>query len=273
MPQKKFQVTFNQLYKLNGPFIMTSIGRPESGKTSFHTYCMYNMGHIFNEVYAICGSPSAGTDYYFIKKGNLSRTFNKKFIVSILAYAEDNPDKQFALFLDDLVGTVDMLDDVIKALVSKFRHYNMTLFFGLQSVRQGVPTLLKDATTYAVMFTQSTGISMNAVHEAFGEEIPKNIFFPLMRKMPKFCFLFYDNYNKMEPVQAHEPDPSIEEESQIFEQFYADKKLHDKHVRSGKIVPGFLPERYTIARIPGKDIPKFKLVSYNNSISEAYKGE
>ncbi len=189
---------FNDVYTMDFPAVIANLGPPRSGKTNFNQYFAQQMGHNFHWSLVICGSDSIVNDYYFINPEDKYPEYKREYIANLIKHQSSKKAKEnnehACLYLDDVMGVMNMTDPPVKALFSKYRHYRITIVLNMQYIRQNIPGIIKEATSYASIFRLSTKESKEAAYDAYGGRMDKDIFMDLIRDLPQYAFLFYDNY-------------------------------------------------------------------------------
>lgn len=262
---KTEKVRFNQYMEITIPCIITGVGAPGFGKSSFNRATMFNIGKHFKRGWVICGSASSHVDYSYVDPDRIYRKYSPNLITMIMEEQEENWGEQAFLILDDVTGVVNFQSSQLKTLITMYRHYHLTLIIGFQFLRVNVPKLVLESTTFAFIFAQQSDDAVDSCVKGFagGFAGAKDDFIGIIRRLPKYAFLFVDMTRKL---------PKAEEVQEETEEMYMTRGEIKKKRRTQGLTTGVLPNQYYIARFPSPDqIPEFELkLGGENKRSEVF---
>ena len=159
------------------PQLMILVGPPGSGKSQAIQSIitdMYNTKRI-NFGIAFVGSKFAGNYDYLpddmVKEGYDEQEL-QNYVEEVASFIRKNKIKRapqsFILF-DDLMGVMDLYSPFFTNLIARFRHFGFNIIFGVQYLKKGVPTTVRECMTVAMMWRSYNKESFDACYTYFGQ--------------------------------------------------------------------------------------------------------
>jgi len=121
-----------------------------------------------------------------------------KKIAMIMNKMKKNFDKYHVMIVfDDVMGSIKEYSNKMNALLSTFRHYNLSIIFVSQYAAK-VPTYIRELTYYCFTFDQKSKKSLENVYDSYFQEIDtfkdfKRFFKNKLKE--EFSFYFVDRVN------------------------------------------------------------------------------
>lgn len=147
-----------------------------SGKTVFIKECVQRFTQLglFKKALVIAPSDTLEDDYGFIPEKCHFIATTKKAISERLAQLikrrqEDPRREPMLLILDDILGSVDFDSAPVVQIFTRYRHLKLTILVATQYPQRITP-LIRDNTTYLVMFEQVSMIACRSLRENFCQE-------------------------------------------------------------------------------------------------------
>lgn len=182
------------------PSILIICGPPKLGKSWCIKYLIYSLfeKRKIDFCYVFTGT-AFNNNYSFLPKKCVTSKYSLeklKMIVSNQIKLNKNGKKELLLIFDDIMG-LNFDSPVWRALVSEYRHYNITLIFSVQYIKGVTTPIFRECCRYVIAFKTTSKQSVEALYEAFMNE------FDNWRKCAKFIrdntakkyhFLFIDRY-------------------------------------------------------------------------------
>lgn len=189
---------FTKCYQMNlkPPFIASIFGSPGSGKSHLCKYLAIKLHQqkLIDLVIACTGTPFNDFFQEFINPAHIHR-FSRELIQKILKKAEElRPNNiKILLILDDLLGSANWNIAEINQLFTCHRHYNISILLTSQYPNK-IPPTIRECSWIAIVFPQTTDISINALYLSFGSGFAtKRDFATYLKTLPKHSFVCIDN--------------------------------------------------------------------------------
>ena len=146
--------------------------------------------------------------YDFVPNERVFQGYNedvlKKYVANLEGmYRERGHLPPSFLVFDDLVGILTNQTNWFTNFISTYRHYNITIIVAVQYLtgRNAISPIMREQTTYALMFRSGTAKTIQNLYESYGQMFPtKNDFQDyLMRNTeptvvgPYVCIVYIDN--------------------------------------------------------------------------------
>lgn len=156
------------------PQVVTTIAKPRSGKTwACRWMILKNTIDKHNFKYGIVFTRTGrwNNDWDFIPDQYVFEDYDSEVLQSYL----DGIKKQktivpsFIVF-DDIQGVLNSQDTVLTSLIACHRHFKISLFFNFQYIYgRGSTPILRECTTYALLFNSKGDRTLRALYENFGQ--------------------------------------------------------------------------------------------------------
>lgn len=144
-----------------------------SGKTVLLNYLIEEciIENIFDWGYIVSATTGITGELNIIPDDYIRSEWNPEDIKKIIKYQEEQikngTPRNCFIILDDIIGTVDLDDPLLKEIVTKGRHWNIWLFLCIQKLTSIVPTLYRENTDILFFFNSSNQKVLDTVHEEF----------------------------------------------------------------------------------------------------------
>jgi hypothetical protein len=160
----------------SNPQVIVSIGKPRSGKTNSTKYFILKNTvdkHIF-KFGIVFTSTKFNEDYDYIPQQHIHTDYTETFLKDYMNKLEkvkkkhkDIPDN-FVIF-DDMIGMINTIHDkTLINFIASHRHYRCSVFFNFQYLYAASP-LLREVSTYALMFNTKGDRSLKGLYFNFGQ--------------------------------------------------------------------------------------------------------
>lgn len=156
------------------PQVVTTIAKPRSGKT-FAIRWMILKNTIDNRhfKYGIVFTRTGkwNEDWKFIPDQYVFENYDPEILQSYLdgIKSQKNIVPSFIAF-DDIQGLLNANDPVLTSLIACHRHFKISLFFCFQYIYgKGSIPILRECTTYALLFNSKGDRTLRALYENFGQ--------------------------------------------------------------------------------------------------------
>lgn len=175
---------------LSFPSLILMISAPGQGKsytTKFILNSLAEEGKL-NHVMVFCNTLE-DNEYDFIPQDYCYSIYNEEKIQTLLDFQKQNGGKNAppaVLILDDVLGKVDFNSTTFQALVSEYRHYNLTVIICVQYLKAMKSPLIYECTRYAFIFYTESEKIIKVLYEYFGSGISKN-WRDFRDKIQKYC--------------------------------------------------------------------------------------
>ena len=156
------------------PQVVVCVGRPRMGKSNAVKYFLLkNM--LNNDIFKfgiVFTRTKFNNDYDYIPEQYIYTQYTPELLKQYMNGLEElkkNTGKipsNFVIF-EDLQGLLNRNDPVLTNYVSSHRHYASSLFFNFQYLF-GASPLLRECTTYAILFRSLGHRTINGLYENFG---------------------------------------------------------------------------------------------------------
>ena len=156
------------------PQVIVCIGRPKQGKSNAVKYLL--LKNIMNKKifkFGIVFTRTKFNDGYdFLPEQYIYTEYKPELLKKYMNGLEKMKDEDgeippnFVIF-DDQQGLLNRNDPTMTNFVSSHRHYSTTCFFNFQYLF-GASPLLRECTTYAIMFNSKGHRTINGLYENFG---------------------------------------------------------------------------------------------------------
>lgn len=203
------------------PAITLISAKPRSGKTQFIKYmiCTLFMERKIKYGLVFCPTLFNGS-YNFIPEQFTYSMYDERIIKNlmrlqvrqIIEKGKDNVEPAF-IVLDDCIGSINFDSPLFQKLISRYRHYNITIFIATQYLFK-IPPLIRDCTTYFICFNQTTKKSIDAIHETFMQDFNYKTCYQFIKKNTKdYHFIVVDNEEAEENKYTVSKVPLLENAS------------------------------------------------------------
>jgi len=159
---------------LNKPFFLIIAGKPGSGKSHLIKFIMMiNHPNYSNDPfeYGIVFTKTKFNGNYddYIPDKLVHCMYNEQILANLLKMQADTQGAHRAfLILDDCLEERAFRSQLFTDLCTQFRHYNISFILSTQYIYK-VPPTLRECSTGAIMFRQTTDASMDALWRSFGQ--------------------------------------------------------------------------------------------------------
>lgn len=172
----------------NENFVLFLVGAPKSGKTYFIKHLIKNMKKKFT--YGIIFSPTAifNGSYNFIKSDFIHAEVKPNIINNMLEIQQKYKKRAYIIF-DDCMCEKGMASDLLKQLISRYRHYNLSIIITTQDFRQIVPTIRKN-TTFCVIFKLYSDDDCKSIKQQYMPELSNKESIITITSLKKYYYLF-----------------------------------------------------------------------------------
>jgi hypothetical protein len=146
-------------------------GAPASGKSHLIKYIVSTqIKKTFDWVYVFTRTP---TDYEFIKEEWVNPMYSDETIKKIMDFQTENKDKRLLLIFDDILGAINVNSGVFTELITRYRHYRLTIIFSAQYVNK-VPPVFRECCMCCIVFRLTTKNAVQSTFESFASNYFKN---------------------------------------------------------------------------------------------------
>ena len=199
------------------PQVVVSVGKPKMGKSNALRYFILKNTlnkKIFKFGIVFTRTGKMNQEYSFIPKKYIYHEYKPELLKKYMNGLEKLKKQtgkippNFVIF-DDQQGLLNRNDPTLVNFVSSHRHYNSSCFFNFQYLF-GASPLMRECTTYALLFNSKGHRTINGLYENFGMLFDKFDDF-------KEYFLF----NTKKPYVAMLYDQNINEKQDNYKQFKA----------------------------------------------------
>jgi tRNA uridine 5-carbamoylmethylation protein Kti12 len=159
---------------INIPSIIIISGKPGSGKSHLIKYWLFMNKKKF-DFGIVLTKTSFDDGYTYIPKDFIHPDYDENVIQSLMKIQKklikDDIHKNVFLIIDDCL-TKEFNTEIFQDLITQSRHYNITIIICTQYIYKVNPTI-RECANYAIIFRQSTGRSLEALYESFGQHFEK----------------------------------------------------------------------------------------------------
>lgn len=157
---------------LKKPFSMTIFGRPGQGKSSLIKYIM-SLNHPdfaeqpFRYGIVMCNT-AFNKGYDYLPGQFVHDEFDVGKIRALIDIQKSTGGAHAAfVVLDDCLDKKGFEDEILKRLVTQFRHYNISFILATQYPTL-IPTYIRNCCTHVAIFRETNGPSLAAIYNGFG---------------------------------------------------------------------------------------------------------
>lgn len=161
------------------PSLFLMLGSPEAGKTNVICHLLYEMCKANKFDYGLVFTDSPQYYNKWLPEEYIHQLVDEKILKRLLKKQKDyfiangEHPKAFLVF-DDCMG-YNFSTPFFKGLISAFRNYGLTIFFGVQWLTGLRQPLIYKCATYAFIFYQDDLKSIKVIHEHYGAGLWKKI--------------------------------------------------------------------------------------------------
>lgn len=157
------------------PAIYILSSAPRRGKTTLIKYIIHTLFQQKQLNYGLLFCPTIfNGSYDWLPKKYSNINYSEDKVKSLMKIqlnqikTKGSCEKSYIIF-DDCLGSINFNSAIFKKLFSSYRHYNISLFFGIQYIYH-VPPILRETCTYFICFNQTTKKSIKAIYECFMQD-------------------------------------------------------------------------------------------------------
>ena len=157
---------------LKKPFCLTIFGRPGQGKSNLIKYIM-SLNHPdyteqpFRYGIVMCNT-SFNHGYDYLPGGFVHDEFNLGKISALIDIQKNSGGVHPAfVILDDCLDKKGFENEMLKRLVTQFRHYNISFILATQYPTL-IPTYIRSCCSHVVIFRETNSPSLTAIYNGFG---------------------------------------------------------------------------------------------------------
>lgn len=179
------------------PSVSILLGKPASGKSHLIKYLIYKncLNKKIDFVYVFCGT-AFNNSYDFLPKKFVSNTYNenslKKIIWNQKKLIEKKKIKNCMIVFDDVMN-LNFKSKFWAKLISEYRHYNLTLLFGVQYILNALPPIFRTCCRYAMVYYTDDESSINAIKNNFMMDMNKHeVYNYIKNNTGSYHFIFID---------------------------------------------------------------------------------
>ena len=156
------------------PQVVTTIAKPRSGKT---WACMWMIlkntidNHRFKYGIVFTQTGKWNKDLDFVPDQYIYEGYDPEVLQSYLEGIKEQKTivPSFIVF-DDIQGLLNSHDPALTSLIACHRHFKISLFFNFQYIYgRGSTPILRECTTYALLFNSKGDRTLKALYENFGQ--------------------------------------------------------------------------------------------------------
>lgn len=189
VPSMRNRERSSQLLPFKPPFIISLYAPPGSGKTTAVRSIVRHYAHHFSHVVVICCSPSIYEDYDFVPEQYIYTMFDEQILANLIQYQYDNECPPGLLILDDCIAQINFRSQVVRQLLTTFRHINLSVIFCSQKIKAG-STKMRDYSSFNLVFKQPNIRSMKVAAEELLERYDSwEDVRRVMSTMPRYSFI------------------------------------------------------------------------------------
>lgn len=135
-----------------------------SGKTYLIKYLTYELlkQNYFDIVSVICPTTD---DYDWIESRYLFPFFTEELLSEIMKRQMKNR-KRLLLIFDDCIGSVNWNSRIMQEFITRYRHYNISVFIATQYTNK-IPPFVREIANNVFIFNQTTKRAIEAVHDSY----------------------------------------------------------------------------------------------------------
>lgn len=156
------------------PQVVVTIAKPRSGKTNSIKYWLLK-NFLDEKIFKFCivfTRTKFDNEYDYIPEKYIYTEYDpdvlKKYMDGLEKIHKENGEVPAnAVVIDDQQGLLNRNDPILTNFISSHRHYNCSVFFNFQYLF-GASPLLRECTTYALMFRSHGHRTINGLFENFG---------------------------------------------------------------------------------------------------------
>jgi len=180
---------------LRPPFIISTYGKPASGKSHLMKYILCHMrakGKI--HILFVFMSTKKNDFYNDMVDTKYVMRYNEKLLAQFWKKAEaiSHRGKNILLVFDDCIGSVNWKAPIVDEVFSNHRHNNVSILVATQYPNK-LPTLIREVSWMGCIFKQATKWSRKAVHDSYGEDYGSvKEFVEYMNSLPEYGFICVD---------------------------------------------------------------------------------
>jgi len=156
------------------PGVMLFCGETYSGKTHLIQYILFQAAHYLSHVVAVCLQGEAKMEYRNLPaRAIIWKGFNPGLIQDFMDYQDKKRDPisgicpLAAIVLDDVMGSTDFDNPIMKKFLTQHGHYNVLILIGLQSVTRMFSTTPRQCTSVVAAFSAEQKNMQIMLHENF----------------------------------------------------------------------------------------------------------
>lgn len=156
---------------INYPSISCLCAEPKSGKSHLIKYMIYNAtqeNKYFDYVVVFTMTPE---DYTYVDGKYVHTNFTEDKLKKIMRlqkrFKEQGRNINALLVFDDVIGTIKFEKPLFTELNSRYRHYNLSIYYTTQ-YPTNLPQVLKNCATYAMVFRQTNVYAIRSLYTTFG---------------------------------------------------------------------------------------------------------
>lgn len=197
------------------PFIMCLAGSPRSGKSHLIKYILSSLSGKYDIIHVFTKTAFNKAYAEFIPERWIHPGYDSRVIQNLLTLSGRAIDQgkklRSLLILDDCLDPGAFRTQIFQDLISYYRHYGISLMMVFQYLQGNAPTSLREICDYACIFKQRSANAKLGSYNAFLNEISKEQFDNLMKKLPQYNFIFVDRTSdnpitiRKAPAQFREP--------------------------------------------------------------------
>ena len=207
--------------KFDKPQVCVFVGRPKMGKSNAVKYFIMknSINHSNFDFGIVFTRTKFNHDYDYIPQQYVYTQYNpsvlRKYMTGLEKMAnKGEPVPPNFIILDDQQGLLNRNDPLLTNLISSHRHYNCSIFFCFQYLF-GASPLLRECSTFAIMFRSAGQRTLNGLYENFGmlfenfNEFKKHFFKITKKKYNGMLYIQDKNKRKRNYLQFKAPDMSM----------------------------------------------------------------
>jgi len=180
------------------PFIISIYGKPASGKSHLMRYilCKMRAEKKFDILIVFTGLIQNGFFDNMVDSRFVMR-YNEKLLTQYWKRAQAivHKKKNILFVFDDCIGLVNWTSPMVDKVFTTHQHSNVLILVSTQYPNK-LPTLIREVSSMACIFKQSTKWSRKAVYDSYGEDYGSlKDFIKYMNSLPDYCFICVNNSN------------------------------------------------------------------------------
>lgn len=150
------------------PSLILCVAKSRSGKTTLMKYLLgqWVKEGRFDHGVVISQTVETG-EWDILPQELLLSRWDPEVVGRFINYHKEHKDKRGFILLDDILGVVNLRDQVFTRLATCGRHFNITVLIVIQQLRGAIPTVIRENCSYLIVFNTDRDQTLKAIHEEY----------------------------------------------------------------------------------------------------------